>query len=188
MLRQYNNCLLFLIIGLLHLPIADGNEQPVARQYNFHSYTAFDWLPHSQGTSVQQDENGYIWIGSYSGLTRFNRRDFVTFEESLPSNFISSMIKDQHGRIILTTGNGFCYLKSESFDCSSSQSLPLSNLNAVYADADDSLWFAAEGGLIHYSDSKSKLFTVEDGIPSPIVRAVLKDRSGKVWVGSQVFR
>lgn len=184
MLRQYSNFLILLIIGFIQLSAVYADEQPVARQYNFRSYTAFDGLPQAQVTSVQQDEKGYIWIGSYSGVTRFNGRDFVTYNEPLPNNFISSMVKDQHGRIILTSGNGFCYLESGSFDCSSSQSLPLSNLNAVHADKDNSLWFAAEGGLIHLSDSETKVFTVKEGIPSPTVRAVLKDRSGKVWVGT----
>lgn len=178
--------ILLLIISLFQAHIALGEGKAVARQYNFRLYSAFDGLPQAQVTSVQQDQRGYIWLGSYSGITRYNGRDFQTYTEPLPENFVSSMIKDQNGRIILTTGGGFCFLEEEKFDCKSDkQSLPLTNLFGVFAETDNSLWFAAEGGVIHYDVNRTRLFTVDNGLPSPTVRTVIKDRNGKVWAGTR---
>ncbi len=178
--------ILLLIIGLVQASIVLGEGKSVARQYNFRLYTAFDGLPQAQVTSVQQDQHGYIWMGSYSGVTRYNGREFQTHIDPLPNNFVSSMIKDKNGRIILTTGGGFCYLEEQEFDCrSDKKSLPLTNLFDVFADSDNSLWFAAEGGVIHYSSNRTRLFTIDNGLPSPTVRTIIKDRNGKVWAGTR---
>lgn len=180
-------CLIIISLSLSLIEIASANsEQPVARQYNFRSYTVFDGLPQAQVSSIQQDRQGFIWTGSYAGVTRYNGKDFVTYTDPLPNNAISSMTKNSSGDIIFTTGNGFCLLKEEKFSCTTlGESLPLSNLFDAHTGNDGSIWFAAEGGVVRYHNSQSKHYTIQDGLPSPTVRSILQDRKGRVWAGTR---
>ncbi len=178
--------LLITVITLIQAQFGMAESQTVARQYNFKLYSAFEGLPQAQVTSVQQDKRGYIWMGSYSGVTRYNGRSFETFSEPLPNNSVFTMSKDQNGRIILTTGNGFCYLDDGEFDCvADKQSLPLTNLYAIHSESESSIWFGAEGGVVHYTPTQSQLYTTESGLPSPTVRAILKDRNNQLWAGTR---
>jgi diguanylate cyclase (GGDEF)-like protein len=178
--------ILLLLIGLLQMQVAASDGQTVARQYNFRLYSAFDGLPQAQVTSVQQDQQGYIWLGSYSGITRYNGRNFETFTDPLPNNYVTSMTKDQSGRIILTTGGGFCFLEVGQFDCRSEKfGLPLTNLFSVYSADNSDVWFAGEGGVMRYANRQYRMYTTDDGLPSPTVRKIIKDRHGKVWAGTR---
>ena len=70
---------------------------------NFRHYTTEDGLSNNTIFSITQDQRGYVWIGSASGLTRYNGSRFVHYRSntdslSLPSDYITGMVwlnKDQ---------------------------------------------------------------------------------------------
>ena len=39
-----------------------------AQTYNFHHFGADDGLPQVQVFAIAQDAEGYLWVGTYSGL------------------------------------------------------------------------------------------------------------------------
>lgn len=45
-------------------------------------YTTKDGMPQNTVTTICQDAKGYIWIGSRSGLCRFDGRQFELFSET----------------------------------------------------------------------------------------------------------
>lgn len=47
-------------------------------------------LPNNGVTSLLQDSKGYIWIGTYDGLTRYNGHSFVTFTNTINSKIFQS--------------------------------------------------------------------------------------------------
>lgn len=62
-------CLLFIGIGFR------GNTQ----SYSFLKYSIADGLPQSQVSSIAEDRDGYLWVGTLGGLGRFNGNSFVNF-------------------------------------------------------------------------------------------------------------
>lgn len=67
-----------LILGWLIPPTVFAS--PETRQYLTDVWTADNGLPNSSVTSVAQTPDGYLWIGTYNGLTRFDGVRFVTFD------------------------------------------------------------------------------------------------------------
>jgi ligand-binding sensor domain-containing protein len=65
----------------------------ISQNYSFVSYSTSAGLPQSQVTSIVQDSNGYLWVGTLGGLAKFNGKDFITFstESGLVNNRISSL-------------------------------------------------------------------------------------------------
>jgi len=47
-----------------------------AQRYSFLTYNTAQGLPQSQVTSIAQDRDGYLWVGTLGGLARFNGKDF----------------------------------------------------------------------------------------------------------------
>ena len=74
---------------------------PLSAQYNekdFVRYTVKDGLSHNYVTCLQQDDAGYMWIGTDVGLNRFDGNSFVNFYQGsnpipLPSNIVSNIKK-----------------------------------------------------------------------------------------------
>jgi ligand-binding sensor domain-containing protein len=62
-----------------------------SQRYSFLSYNTAQGLPQSQVTSVSQDKDGYLWVGTLGGLAKFNGKDFQTFstEDGLLNNRIT---------------------------------------------------------------------------------------------------
>ena len=62
-----------------------------AQKISFVTYGTNEGLPQSQVTSITQDDEGYLWVGTFGGLGRFNGKDFVTYstKNGLLNNRIS---------------------------------------------------------------------------------------------------
>ncbi|WP_444994052.1 ligand-binding sensor domain-containing protein [Aliikangiella sp. IMCC44359] len=160
-------------------------ESGVARQYNFQEYTVFDGLPQGQVISIIQDSQGYIWTGSYAGITRYNGREFETFTKPLPSNSVRSMVRSYQGKIIVATAAGLCYLEKSQITCPPlNNKLPLKNIYQVISTDSGDLWLAAEGGVMHVTESTLKTYTLKDGLPSTTVRSMIQDQTGNIWAGT----
>lgn len=65
----------------------------LAQKYSFVTYSTSEGLPQSQVTAISQDEKGYLWVGTFGGLAKFNGNSFRTFSssEGLLNNRISSL-------------------------------------------------------------------------------------------------
>ncbi|MBU2018087.1 MAG: hypothetical protein KJ941_00455, partial [Bacteroidetes bacterium] len=50
-----------------------------AQRYSFVEYSTARGLPQSQVTSIGQDKNGFLWVGTLGGLARFNGTQFKTY-------------------------------------------------------------------------------------------------------------
>ena len=88
-----------------------------SQNYNFRNFNLEDGLAQSYIYSIVQDVQGYLWVGTGNGLSRYNGFVFENFttDDSLADNFITSGISDgeylwfghMNGRISLFDGNKF---------------------------------------------------------------------------------
>ncbi|MFH4969492.1 two-component regulator propeller domain-containing protein [Gaetbulibacter sp. M240] len=99
-------CLVFLIIGYIIL------NPLYAQDLYFKNLTVEDGLSQNDVNSIIQDSYGFIWIGTYDGLNRFDGRNLETFRRetanlaSLPDNRISSLFEDNNKRLWIGTESG----------------------------------------------------------------------------------
>lgn len=49
------------------------------QRYSFVEYSTSKGLPQSQVSSIAQDENGYLWVGTLGGLAKFNGKKFTSY-------------------------------------------------------------------------------------------------------------
>lgn len=83
-----------------------------AQDYHYIQYTVADGLPSNTIYDVRQDSDGFIWLATDAGVTRFDGRKFTTFtqKDGLPSNDAIFLHPDKKGRIwIISLHNTVCY-------------------------------------------------------------------------------
>ena len=87
------NTLLLLIITV--------SFEASGQDYFFRQYTNEEGLYHSFIYTINQDSDGFIWLGTGEGLYRFNGFDFEYFttEDGLADNFVTDIFRDNVGRL-----------------------------------------------------------------------------------------
>ncbi len=91
----------FIFLGLINFCVH-------SQQYNFINFGVTDGLAQSQVTDICQDQLGNLWIGTQSGLSRFDSKTFVNYsiDDGLPDNTISHVFKSSNNDIWIVTPKG----------------------------------------------------------------------------------
>src|ERR1051325_11344118 len=86
--------------------IAQGQQVTTSPQYIVQRWEAGateDSLPQNTVTSVVQTRDGFLWIGSYSGLARFDGLRFTVFNDNnapgLASSRVTSLFEADDGTL-----------------------------------------------------------------------------------------
>jgi len=78
------------------------------QEYFFRHYASEEGLHHSFIYDIDQDPDGYMWIGTGEGLYRFDGLDFEYFttRDGLGDNFVTKIFRDNRGRLWIGHQNG----------------------------------------------------------------------------------
>ncbi len=107
----------FIIIFFLLLYGGKSSAQYNTSAFYIKTYTAADGLPDSYVLSIYQDRQQYIWVGTYSGLSRFDGKSFTNYgiKNGLPDLYVSAISQDEQNRIWIGTLKGLGYLLNNTY-------------------------------------------------------------------------
>ncbi|QIR15009.1 EAL domain-containing protein [Shewanella aestuarii] len=93
------------------MTFSDFNEEQLDIILNYESYTVANGLSQNTVTSIVEDDEGYVWVGTVNGLNRFDGTEFTHFfaendNNGLPSSFIRNLIIDEEGKLLVGTDKG----------------------------------------------------------------------------------
>jgi diguanylate cyclase (GGDEF)-like protein/PAS domain S-box-containing protein len=126
----------------MSMSFSDFNEEQLDIILNYDSYTVADGLSQNTVTSIVEDSEGYIWIGTVNGLNRFDGTEFTHFYaedngSGLPSSFIRNLMIDDKNQLIVGTDKGLAIFNkfTETFSLAKPNH-PISNsvIWAIYND------------------------------------------------------
>jgi len=157
-------------------------------------------LSNNAVTSVIQDHYGFMWIGTYNGLNRFDSSNFLVYNNilgdpySLINNHINRLAQDSAGRIWVGTQKGVVYFsysdaKFRTVNYQSAKSGKktkiTSNINGFAAVATGEVYIATDDmGLLVYDPkagfAKQVDFKYKHG--EYHVQALLLDEQQKLWL------
>jgi signal transduction histidine kinase/ligand-binding sensor domain-containing protein len=191
---QRKHCpFLALAFLLLLAPIAQASLDPSKdiTQFVHQSWGSEQGLPQSSVTAIAQTQDGYLWLGTESGLARFDGLHFTIFEKSntpiLANSFITSLLTDHEGTLwIGTHGGGLAYCKHGQFGLFALQKDLANNyILSLYEDKQGSLWIGTDGGgLARFHGSKLQKLTKKDGLADNSVFSITGGGAGTLWIGT----
>ena len=76
-----------------------------AEQERYLHYTEVDGLPRNITTCLEQDQYGYLWIGTSSGIARFDGKNFYCYKELMGVGVID-LLYDSNNTLWVATGEG----------------------------------------------------------------------------------
>lgn len=126
----------------------------------FTQFNSNNGLPSNTVYDINQDENGFVWIATDYGLSRFDGLSFknYTISDGLPDNEILYFFKDSKQRIWLVGFNGkLGYLQNNKFYNSDNQAF-LKDLDFkvfvsdIFEDSKNNIWFLQSANSIKKLD------------------------------------
>jgi ligand-binding sensor domain-containing protein len=178
MRKSFTYCLFFLVSTSL-----------AAQVPFFQSYSLLRKKDVLHVNDILQDRDGYIWLGTSSGLFRFDGRQHIqyTVKDSLPDNDVTALAQDSVGRIWTGHRNGaMTFFENGVFRIfepeEGNSSEPISDI--AFARNGD-LWFSTfNDGLYRYCEGRLYRFDEQDGMPDLYVYDIMEDSNGNVLAGT----
>lgn len=138
--------------------------------YRFNLLSTKDGLPSTEITAIIQQRNGFIWIGTDRGVSRFDGQNYEHFHYApgspnhISNNFVTAIIEDKEENIWIGTENGLnkilkngeikIYTHAEA----DVNSIPQDWITTLFESSDGTLWIGTGYELIKYS-STTESFT-----------------------------
>ncbi|WP_242693372.1 hybrid sensor histidine kinase/response regulator transcription factor [Sabulibacter ruber] len=159
-------------------------------------------LSHNQVTCFLKDSKGYIWVGTSSGLNRFDGYGVKVFRHnsrttaSLRDNHISKIFEDPEGNIWVATQKGLTVYNPilDKFDRDyaallKKYTLPAAPVQDIVKDNFGNFWFLQNGQGLTRFNPKTKVSTKVTPIPgktttlgSSQINTLAFTSQGDVWV------
>ncbi|MFA6403291.1 MAG: two-component regulator propeller domain-containing protein [Salinivirgaceae bacterium] len=120
-----------------------------AQRYYFDNYGVKEGLAQSKVYDVIQDKDGFIWIGTASGVSRFDGKQFKNFsaDDGLKENGIQTILQDSRGNIWFGhTGGGITIYDGSKFYNAMPDSVKISSdITCFYEDSKHRMWIGTQG-------------------------------------------
>jgi len=171
-----------------------------AERLAVHALTAADGLAGDWITTVYRDSRGFLWVGTATGLSRFDGSVFVSYStrDGLPDSNVRSVFEDHSGAIWVGTDGGLVRMLPTR-DAAGRMFEPFAlpgarGVNAIVEDRTRALWVAAGERLFRLEgdDAAGRRFAAVDAplhwLPTWIhgVDALAAGADGSLWVGTSV--
>ena len=146
-----------------------------------------DGLRSGNVTAIQQDQEGYIWVGTSAGLSRYDGQYFrhFTTEDGLSATGVSALLEDRAGDLWIAGGNTLIRYDGQGFhQFTAEDGLSVTGISALLEDRRGDLWIASGSGLVRYDGQHFRLFTTEDGLSTNRIFSLAEDGDGDLWVAS----
>lgn len=160
----------------------------LAQHYQMRNYGGVEGLPQVQAKALFQDREGYIWVGTFAGVARYDGNDFRVFglADGLAHPNINAIAQDADGNLLFATLGGLSVFDGREFRTLRAPGvLPDDVTWDLHADADGVVWVATDGGLARVSGNAGKTYGTEEGLPDARVLAVTRDSEGRLWAGTR---
>jgi signal transduction histidine kinase/ligand-binding sensor domain-containing protein len=175
-----------LIQLLLHACLISASAATSSRNYFTRVWQTEDGLPQNAVTAIVQTRDGYMWLGTYNGLARFDGVRFVVFADGstpgLQSSRVTSLLEDGDG--VLWIGHesgGLTRFKDGEFKTMDIQaSWNGGKIVSMAWDAAKDLWLVNEDGLLARLRD-GQVLTPRSG-SAPGVIAFTSDRRDVLWI------
>ena len=175
---------MFAIFSML-VPVSTVSAEETDSEWGYFTflYDNSSGLPTSEANAVAQTNIGFIWIGGYSGLTRYDGIEFNHFDSTSGIFSVNCLYVDSKDRLwIGTNDSGLAVRQTAQFKFwGRGEGLKALSVRAICEDRAGNIIVATTEGMA-YIDNDDKLHMIEDSrIEDKYVRRLTADADGVIY-------
>jgi PAS domain S-box-containing protein len=152
-------------------------------------YQQKNGLAHDQVMALLEDREGNIWVGTQGGgVSKFAGERFgnYTSAQGLARGVIHAVAQDSKGNFWFgSLSSGLCKFDGKHFtQLTTDQGLVHDQVEDILIDSQDRVYVATDGGLSILEGRGFRNYTIKDGLPNNILKALRMDHQGQLWIGT----
>ncbi|WP_128544818.1 ligand-binding sensor domain-containing protein [Larkinella soli] len=133
-------------------------------QFEFQHLQEKDGISFNMINCFLQDRDGFLWIGTFDGLNRYDGHRFTTFrrqrtdDQSLLNNTVHDLCEDRQGNLWMAVDNGISrYDKATGRfrNITAVDGHPLGFCSNILTDRRGNVWFTSERAGLHRYDART---------------------------------
>ena len=183
-----------LLCHLIFFAVSVGMPRTYEPEFNMRIISVNDGLPQQTVTSIAEDGFGFIWLGTFDGLCRYDGNSFRTFHHipddktSIGNNRVLSIIVDTGQKIwIGTEGTDGLNRYDYETECFHNFHTPgIRDIRALCEAPDSSLWIGAATGLFkvrNTADPYLDIMQIYDRLlDKRQIRTLVSDSEKFIWM------
>src|SRR5688500_6351691 len=145
-------------------------------------------LPQSTVTAIEQSSDGYIWIGTFGGVARFDGVRFTVFDAGntpgIFNNRVNAILEDREHTLWVATEGGLSRRERGQWSTlTMDDRLPSANITSLAQDADGVVWAGTINGLAAIRNGSVVRGAWEALSPGASSR-VAPGRRGNIWAAA----
>lgn len=190
---------MFLLLTFIALNLSAQEEK---NQFRYLSVK--DGLSSSKTTCILQDYKGFMWIGTFEGLNRYDGNKIIIYNlgevDSLnySRNTILTLVEDHNKNLLIGTTNGIMLynrdlnrLQQIDLNKTPGWGTEIQSVMGIIEDSVGNLWLATFTGLKYYNRKNNIItnYTYDpadsNSIASDVLKFIYVDKRKRFWVGTE---
>ncbi len=155
------------------------------RTYDHAVWQVEDGLPQNSIQAIAQTKDGYLWIGTELGLTRFDGIQFTIFDNKntpqFGTSYVKTLLPGRDGSLWIGTRAGLLQLRDGKFiSYGRREGISGDAITSLAEDHDGVVWVATENGLYQLQAGKAAQYPWNSGK----INCLLHSADG-LWIGTE---
>jgi diguanylate cyclase (GGDEF)-like protein len=165
----------------------------VAEALSFRRLSIPDDVPAEMCTALVEDREGFLWIGTQSGLVRFDGQHFRRYPPAPGASYVRTLFAASNGHVWAGTfaGGLIEYDPSTERFTQYREGLAHPRVEGIAEDRNGEIWIATQEGLDRLDPRTRRLTHFRHDARDPRsladdrTRGLLVDSKGQVWAGTR---
>jgi len=164
----------------------------------FEHYSDANGLSHNSVRHIVQDGNGFLWLGTFSGLNRFDGYEFKSFtgtstgKNAIPDDDITALELDREGNNFwIGTRGGLVLYKMDTHrfrtflpDGKDENSIQDKEIRSVHVDRFKQVWVGTKSKGLYIYYPEQDIFKKIELQGFNYIKEIFEDAKGNIWIGS----
>ncbi len=152
--------------------------------YSVSVYDNANGLPTSEANAIAQTEDGFIWIGSYSGLVRYDGTNFERIDSKNGIANVVSLYVDKKERLWIGTNDSgvFCTEKGSLRKYDKASGLESLSIRSIAEDDEGNIYLATTEGIaiVDARNDELRIF-VDERLYGEYIRSLCKGSGNTIY-------
>jgi len=170
-------------------------QSALGQIYQFKEYNIEEGLSHPFVYTINEDKNGFLWIGTGEGLCRYDGFDFTVSraDDTLTSGFVTSSFLDKNGVLWFGHNSGeITYYDGIHFNRLETNNIFNSAITDIDGTDNGIIWIASQNNGLIRVNQHFKVDSFQQAFQGKIVNTLKTVADNKLLVGTgnglQLFR